>query len=268
MKDFVNYIEDSCKDIKDSATLYKYKKKMLDTITERADEITHSGLTDNDVLYDLIACEYPDIKGGYEKFAEEEKKKKRASFMRKLIAIHSVAYFILTFVVYFAVSFITKRWDVSWLIIIGGIFSLIIYLVSFIIRRLCKMKRIFHPIARALTAGCIMLFTVFVFLFCLMLVPMSEEWTVIPAGLIVLFIADSIFAHLTRQKFAIINYFLYIPASFALLYVILGAYNIVPWSPGWLMVLLGVAVDLIIAAGIVMSNMRYTIHSADEEDYD
>lgn len=240
MKDFIDYIENSCKGLPDSPTLYRYKKKMLDLATERANEITHSGLSDDKVLLDLIKDEFPDIKDGFSAFAEEEKATNRAKLMRKLIAIGSTAFVLLLFIVYFAVSFSAGRWDITWLMIVGGFSALIIYLLSFAIKRLCKMKKIFQPIARLLTALCIMLATVFAFLFCLMVVPMSKPWTIVLGGVIGLFIADGVFAAVTKQKLAFINYFLYIPASAALLYVILGAYEVVPWSPGWIIVIGGV----------------------------
>lgn len=265
MKDFIDYIESSCSSIPDSPVLYRYKKKVLDAATERANEITHSGLTDANVLTDIIRGEFPDLKTGYEAFAEEERRKAKARFMRKLNIIGSVAFFLLIFLVYFSVSFTTQRWDISWLIIVGGVFALTIYLLSFGIKRLCKMKRAFQPIARLLTAGSIMLATVFIFLFCLMLVPMSNSWTIVLGGVIALFIADGIFAAVTRQKLAIINYFLYIPASMALLYVILGAYSVVSWSNGWLLVILGVIIDLVIAAGIMINNAKY-IYKQEAED--
>lgn len=82
-------------------------------------------------------------------------------------------------------------------------------------------------------------------------------WTVFIGGVIVLLIADAVFAAVTRQKLAVINYLLYIPAAAALLYVILGAVGAIPWSPGWMIVLLGVLVDLFVIAGVMVNNSRY-----------
>lgn len=265
MKDFIEYIEKSCEGIPDTPTLYRYKKELLDAVTERADEITGSGLTDEQVLCDLIADEFPNIKDGYFIFEENERLKKRAKLKRKLIAAGSSAFFVLIFLVYFAVSFTARCWDVSWLIIVGGIFALVIYLLSFAIKKLCRMRKLFQPFARILTAICIMLVTVFAFLFCLMLVPMAKAWTIILGGVIAMFIADGLFAALTHQKLAFINYFLYIPASAALLYVILGAYGIVAWNSGWLIIIAGVLCDLIIAAGIAANNSKY-IYKQEAED--
>ena len=41
---FIEYIETSCADLKDNHMAYLYKKKILDEMTDRANEITHAGL--------------------------------------------------------------------------------------------------------------------------------------------------------------------------------------------------------------------------------
>lgn len=265
MKNIIDYIESSCEELSDSQTLYKYKREMLEKMTARADEITGSGLGDNNVLFDLIADEFPDIKDGYRHFAAEEHRKATAKRRRIITYICYAAIFLLMFVVYFALSFTTQRWDLTWLIIVGGIFALIVYALYFAIKALVRKGRLFQVFGRILAAGSIMLVTVFAFLFCLMLVPMNAAWSIIPGGVILLFAVDALFAYKTRQKLAIINYFLYIPAASAMLYVILGAQGIVPWNTGWLLVIGGVIIDLVIAAGIMINNTKY-IYKQEAED--
>lgn len=267
MKDFVEYIENSCAGIADTPALYRFKRKLLDEITERANEVTASGLSDDNVVYDLIKDEHPDLKAEYARFAEEYRRKKRASLMRKVIAAGTVLFLVVMFLLYFALSFATGRWGVTWLIIVGGVFAVVIFLLSFLIKRLCRMKRIFHPIARILVAGSIMLVTVFAFLTALVAFDMELAWTIIPAGIIVMFISDGIFARITRQKFRIINYFIYIPAAAAMLYVILGAHLVVSWNRGWLLVILGVAVDIAIMLGIAINNSRYIYKQEDDDEW-
>ena len=46
MKNFIEYIETSCADLKDNHMAYLYKKKILDEMTDRVNEITHAGLKD------------------------------------------------------------------------------------------------------------------------------------------------------------------------------------------------------------------------------
>ena len=46
MEKIIDYIEDSLAGIPDDGTLYRYKRKILNEMDERADEITHAGLKD------------------------------------------------------------------------------------------------------------------------------------------------------------------------------------------------------------------------------
>ena len=162
MNSFVDYIEESCAGLRDDKILYNYKRMLYDEITERANQITASGLKDEKVLGDLIRDEYPNIKENYKSYYDAKTKKLREKRRIKLTAIGSVFTFIIMFIAYFGVSFSTHRWSNSWLIIVGGIFGLIILWLSFAIKKLCTMKKIFHPVARILTAICIMMVTVFV----------------------------------------------------------------------------------------------------------
>lgn len=257
MEKYIDYIEETLAGEADSGTLYRYKRKLIDEMTARANEITHAGLTDEQVMFDLIRDEYPDLHAGYRKFAEAERLKKRAKARRKAALIGVPCYILLLTVLYLGVSFLTGHWAQTWLIMVGCIFLLILFGTGIAIKKLCGMRRIFHPIARVLIAIDIMLVAVYIFLFCLMLFDPPHIWTVIIAGVIALFIADGIFAAVTRQKLAVINYLLYIPAISALLYVILGAVGAIPWSPGWMIILLGVLADILVVAGVLINNSRY-----------
>ncbi len=266
MKNFIEYIEASCENIKDTQISYKYKKKLLDEMTERANEITSAGLRDEKVLADLMADEFPDIEKNYYIFEMEEKKKARASLLRKVFALSGVLFFIAMFIAYFSISKTTGAWDKTWLIIVGGIFSMIIFYTSFLIKRLCHWHRFLHPVARVLLAGCIMLVSIFVFLFVLMMFDPGFSWICIIMGVLLCFVADLIFAFVMKQKFRTISLFLYMPAIFTMLYVILAGANIISWLGGWPLILVGIAVDVIIAITIVGSNAKYFMYKQEDEE--
>lgn len=267
MRDFIEYIETSCAKLKDNHVTYLYKKKLLDEMTERANEITHAGLKDEKVLADLIADEFGDINKNYAAFVKEYKKKQRRQIMKFALPIGGLIYFIMMFVAYFTVSDITGAWDRSWLIIVGGIFSMIIFYTSLGIKKLCSMRRIFHPVARVLIAGCVMLFMVFVFLFSLMMLPEHIiTWPILPLGVALMFICDLIYAFVTKQKFRTISLFIYMPAIAAMVYIILAAYGIVTWLGGWPIVLLGIVADLVYILFVIMGNMKYFMYRQEAED--
>ena len=266
MKNFIEYIEESCKNIKDSQIAYKYKRNLLDEMTERANEITSAGLRDEKVLADLIADEYPELEKNFYIYEKEEKKKARASLLRKLFAVGGVLFFIAIFVIYFSVSNKTGAWDKTWLIIVGGIFSMIIFYTYFIIKRLYHWHRFLHPLARVLIATCIMLVSIFVFLFVLMMYNPGFSWVIVILGVLLSFVADLIFALKTKQKFRTITLFVYMPAIFTMLYIILAGIGIVSWFTGWLLIFAGVGVDVIILMSIIAHNAKYFMYKQEDEE--
>lgn len=266
MKSFIDYIEKSCENIKDSNISYKYKRNILESMTERANEVTATGLSDEKVLADLMADEFPELEKNYYIFEKDEKKKARASSIRKLFAVGGILFFIITMLTYFAVSKATGAWDKSWLIILGGIFSMVIFYVSFLIKRLYHWNRVLHPIARALIAGCIMLISVFAFLFVLMMFDPGFSWILVIFGVLVGFIVDLIFAFKTNQKYRTIFLFIYMPAIFTMIYIILAGAGLISWLVGWPLILVGVAVDVIIALTIAGSNAKYFMYKQEDEE--
>lgn len=257
MEKYIDYIEDTLAGESGGDTLYRYKRQVLDQMTVRAGEITRAGLKDHQVMFDLIRDEFPDLKAGYRRFAERAQLKARAKARRKMMLIGTPCYILLLVALYLGVSFLIGHWAQTWLIIVGGIFLMLLFFSGIGVKKLCGMRRLFHPIARLLIAIDVMLVATFVFLFCLMLFDPPHIWTVFIGGVIALLIADAVFAAVTRQKLSVINYLLYIPAVTALLYVILGAVGAIPWSPGWMLVLLGVLVDLLVIAGVMVNNSHY-----------
>lgn len=266
MKNFIEYIEDSCKNIKDSQLSYKYKKKLLDEMTERANQVTAAGLRDEKVLADLMADEYPDIEKNYYVFEKIEKKKARAKLLRTIFAVGGVLFFIAMFIAYFSISKSTGAWDKTWLIIVGGIFSMIIFYTSFLIKRLYHWHRFLHPLARVLIAGCVMLISIFAFLFTLMMYNPGYSWVFVILGVALSFVADLVFAFATKQKFRTVSLFVYIPAIFTMLYIILAGMGVVSWLTGWLLILAGVGVDLIIFMSIVAHNAKYFMYKQEDEE--
>lgn len=266
MKDYIEYIETSCANLKDNHMTYLYKKKLLDEMTERANEVTRAGLKDEKVIADLIMDEYGSLEDGYGAFVKQQKKKQRAQIMKYAFPIGGLIFLLLMFIAYFTVSNLTGAWDKSWLIIVGGIFAMIIFYTAFGIKKLCTMPQIFHPIARVLIAGCVMLFMVFNFLFFLMFLPEETvTWPILPAGVAFVFVADLIYAYVTKQKFRTISFFVYMPAIAAMAYIILAAYGVVTWLGGWPVILLGLVADLLYVLAVLMGNMKYFIYRQEVE---
>lgn len=267
MTDFIDYIETSCRNLKDNHMTYLYKKSLLDRMTERANEMTQAGLRNEKVIADLISDEFGDLENGYPNFVKEEKRRQRAQLLKFVLPVGGIIAFILIFIAYFTVSRFTLAWDKTWLIIVGGIFAMIIFYLSFAIRKLCRMQRVFHPIARVLIAGCVMLFMVFVFLFWLMMLPDNIiTWPIIPGGIILVLISDLLFAYATKQKFRTVSLLVYMLIIATMLYIIFAAYGVVTWVGGWPIILLGLLADLVYILVVFMGNMKYFMYRQEVEE--
>lgn len=263
MEKFYEYIENALPDKKGDAVLYKFKKQTVDEMTRRANELTARGLKDKDVISDLIIDEQRDVVGAYQAYAREKRKKDRHRRSVLGNVIGSVVYLLLITIVFLGLSFSTNAWGQTWVIMADGILLLIAYLLTLGVNRISAMKRVFHIFARVLLAIDIMVLTVALFIFMMAIVHVSKSWILIFGGLIAMFLSDGLFASLTKQKLAVINWLIYIPAISAMLFVIIGALDIAAWSVAWLTIPVALIVDLVIIIVSISSNSKYDAEVVD-----
>lgn len=258
MKEFINYIEDACKDVKQSDILYSFKKKTLDEMNDRACDVRQAGLSNNKVIADLIISEYPDIKDGYGVYFTKEKTKRKEAIQHKLLALGTPLMILLSVALYVIQGILLGTWgNGRWLIIVGTVFFMSSLCCLAAIRQILRRKRIFHIFARLLTAAIIMQAAVFIFLWCGVNFGWALTWPIIPGGVAALLLGDLLFAFKTRQKLVALNVFVYTPAVFAMLYVVLAAFNIVSWGNGWALIFLGFAADAIFGLAVLIDNAKF-----------
>lgn len=264
METINRYIDESLAGIANGKLMSDFRKKILSELTERANELTHRGLRDNKVIYDLIISEHPDLRKEYSDYSEGIKRKKREKNARKKKILFSVLYVLIIVLAYLAISFISKAWDKTWLIILGGITAIITFFIVTSFRKLLSRGRTGNFAARVLTAADIMLLSVFVFLLCAVVFSVPRSWLIILGGVAVMLAADGVIAYVTKQKLAIINILLYVPGIAAMLYVIGGIAGFIPWHPGWLIMPAAVIIDVIIIICAVAANSKYTYEEEEE----
>lgn len=257
MESFIDYIENTLQGERDDATLYHFKRQLLDKMTERANEITHSGLHDEKVLSDLIISEYPDLPGAYQKYRVAAKRERREKLVNKIMIFGTLALAFLLLVIYLTVSFLTDAWDKTWLIFAVGFLGWGIFLLSVGVHRISRLRRLFHPIARVLLALAVMCGASAIFLLVLVLVDWTKAWVLFPAGVIGIYLADAVFAYKTGQKLRIINYLVYILAASPMVYVFVCGLGLLPWDPGWLIIPLAVLVDVVLIIIKMAQNSKY-----------
>lgn len=258
VKKIFSYVDSALDSLPDSKELYKFKKMLTDSLTDRANEITHSGLRDEKVLEDIILSEHPDVKGEFETYIREKEEKKAQKRAKTIKFALGALYTAAVIIVYFIISVLFKNWSRSWLIPECGVSLLIIGItVPFIKRFAFSVRPVFRTIARILVALDIMLVTTSVFLVCLVIVELRHTWRVYIIGAIILIITDAVLTTKINQNFAIFSFLFTIPVVTALVYVVIAVSGLIPWHPGWIMVPASLLIDIIVAAvKIVMSIVK------------
>lgn len=257
MISFEDYIDSSLAGIAKTELLLEFRNSLMDEMTDRANSLVQKGLEDEKVIDELIISEYPDLKLRYKQLLREEKAKRRAKALGALAVVGSAAYTLLITTIYLAVSFTTKRWDITWLIMVGGIFAALFAGIFICAKRSVRKKGIFRPLSRILLAVGVFIVATFVFLCLQLLTDVASAWLVFPVGVIAALFTDSVYAAVTKQRLAVINYMVYLPVAAAIAYLISGITGIVSWHPGWLMIIAAIMIDLFIIMGLIINNSKY-----------
>lgn len=257
MSDAVRLIEEKLASEKYDDILLKFQHKMLDEFHETEKRMQYAGLDNDKVILDLFESQHRDMPAEYKLFRTLEQRKRSEKRMHKFLLIGTPVYYLIMIAVYLGISFMTSNWAQSWLIVIAFVTVWVDTTAVILSKEIALKRRLFHPLARVLTALGVMMTTSFIYLIGLILFRIPHFWVLFPAGVTLMFITDGIFAYFTDQKLRIINYLIYVPATMPMIYVILGGLQIIPWNPGWLIVLLGVVIDAIIAIFKILDNRKY-----------
>ena len=248
MKTLLSFIDEAFRQIPETDRSYKYKMQLVSEVTERANELTHRGIKDEKVIEDLIISEHPDIKGEFESVLREEKKAKRRKYFVALNALGTVIFCLVTVMVFFVHLFKVDN-GLSWIILVAGASVVSVYYTFVGCRRFIKKREvIFHITTRLQLAFTVMLVFALAFFVMLFRFNIIHSWVMFLAGAIAVLVCDGLFAHFSRQRFAVFMYLAYIPLASAILYVILAVTGVLSWQTGWLLIPLALIADAIIIA--------------------
>ncbi|MCR5207856.1 MAG: hypothetical protein K6C14_05195 [Eubacterium sp.] len=264
MESFINYLNTVLPDRDGDGLRYKFKRKTLDEMTQRAAEITSRGLGDRKVVDDLIISEYSDLEKQFKDYCVKENKAQNAKRGVILNAVGSVIYLFAVVVVFLGVSFVTKGWHMTWGIVVDGILLWVIYLLALGVKKFSSMQRIFHIIARGFLAADIIVSTVAVYIFVLAVTDdIPNRWLIVIAGLIMMFVCDGAYASLAHHRLAILNWLIYIPVISVFLFILIGASGVLAWSVAWIIIPLSLAVDFAVIVGAISKNKLEKLEVAD-----
>lgn len=247
MEKFINYINTALPDVKgNNELLFKFKRKTLDQMNEQYGIVMQRGISNTEVLSDLVISEHRDLQKDFEEFKRKELAVRRAKRNTILNIVGSITYILIIIIAFLGIGFSTHIWSPTWLIVADGILLWVAYLLSLGVNKISKMKRIFHIFARILMALDVMVVSVAVFLFSLSFLKLDKSWLFIILGVAAMFVADAVFAIATKQKLAILNVLIYMPVVATMLYIILSAFGVLAWQTGWLLIIVSLIANLII----------------------
>lgn len=266
MQGLTEYIESELKDFEYDSILLKFERNLVEEGNETEERVRKAGLSDEKIMLDLVKSAHSDLKSEYTSFRKKELKLNFEKKTHKFLLIATPIYFLVIMaVVYLSVSFSTGNWGQSWLIIIGFVTVWVDTVAGIFIKELVDKRRLFHPIARVLLWGAVMMTATFVFLVGLIMYKITDFWVVFPAGVAVGFFADALFAKATKQPLRIINYLVYVVAAMTMIFLVICGMHLVPWNRGWLLIILSLVADVVIIILKVIDNRKYIYRPEDDD---
>ena len=118
---FTDYAEKALKKLPNTKSAYLYKQEIIARMTARANELVESGLSDNNVINELIINEFSDIEKEYYERLKNKKKQAKAKNKGSLAVLGIIGYILILVGAFLGVSFFTGSWDKTWLIIVVGV---------------------------------------------------------------------------------------------------------------------------------------------------
>ena len=263
MKNFLEYIDKSFEGMKETESLYRYKQKLIAEMTERANELVAAGLKDDKIIAAIIMEEYPDLAGGYKAKMKEKATMSKKSRTGSLFVVGALGGIFGAVCLYLAVSFLTGAWGKTWMLLLGGIFAVLVVLFVLLSGKITKKKGKFGIVPRFLCGASVMLIAVYMFLFTTIIVPVPGSWVIFILAVPFAMIFDMLLSYKFNKKTVIFSILVYIPVIFTLFYVVLGIAKVLPWHPGWLLILFGIFADIVIAGAKILFGTKVKVEEDD-----
>lgn len=264
---FTDWAQQELASLPNTKSAYLYKQQVIARMTERANEIIGMGISDNKVINELVISEFKNIKQEYYNTVQQKKVKTKKKKIGQLSVLGVFGYILAVIIAFLAISFISGAWGKTWLIIVCGILLPVAGLMALSAGKLSDKKVIFNFASRFLMTGAIFIFATVIYLVSEFLTPMPKAWLIFLFAIPMSMAVDCAMAFAAKQKSAIISLVLYIPVIATLLYVILGIIGILPWHPGWILIVLSLVADLgVIAAKILKGSKEEETEEEWEEN--
>lgn len=171
-----------------------------------------------------------------------------------LAAIVSFSVFLASAICYLAVSFATKSWDKSWLILAGGFTLAFMVFTVFVIRLFSKKQSYLLP--RIFLALSIVYVFILAYLAITTLLNIDKCWILFLIMAIAVTGADTVFAFWTNAKTRNISLIIFIQVSSVLEYVVLCLVGLLKWNIYWFIPLIGLVINGIILFFLIKNKIK------------
>ncbi len=231
---FKKYLEQEFRAIPPTKGAMDYRKATLVRLEEYAQDARIKGMTDEDAIYNLAIDSLGDLRSTLIAFNEELTDRPKRNNRRLLIAVAVTASILIVLGVYLITSLLgAVPWKMSWLILVGPLFTAIISILA--LKGLAIAGKKSYVIPRIFLSISIILASTFAFLVILMTTTLPYAWFAFLIMVILILTADTSIAFLTKSKLAFLEAQATFIVTSALLYVMLGIIRVMPWHPGWLL---------------------------------
>lgn len=251
---FKTYLEQEFKSIKPTKAAALYRIEMLDNLMEEAQALKIKGMQNDNLVYNTCIDKLGDFQQTLKEFEEksqnrqEEKKTISKTIKNSIFVLAGMLFCVL---IYLSISFVTKAWSKTWLMLLPTAVIGIDFLIFGALKTL-KLKNDYKLNIKRIIIDCntAVLFT-FIFLCCQVLgKPGKKYWLIFLALPIGVLISDVIVAYKQNFKYKAVSVLALLPTSSALIYVILNLLfsteNANYWAITIPVIFIGIIIDLII----------------------
>lgn len=238
---FKKYLEQQFRLISPTKESMEYRQEVLQNLLDRAHEYQIKGMTDEDAIYDLCIDSLGNFKSTLSDFENRLDNVKKAAPKVGAYALTAFAVALFIVVIYLAVSFATKAWDKTWLMIIGGAFAGVIAASIFGIVKYAKKQK-YLPV-RGFTHIIIISLFALSFFMLRFLTDLPNCWLAFLVMVVAIIIADTAEAYAFDSKTKLADLLAAIAITSVMVYVILGILGGY-WHPYWLIIVCGIIVDI------------------------
>ena len=250
---FKKYLEQQFRAISPTKEAMEYREEVLQNLLDRAQEYKIKGMTDEDAIYDLCIDSLGKFKDTLVDFENRLDNVKRAVPRIGARVLTGIAIALFVIIGYLSVSFATRAWDKTWLILVGGAFMGITAGAIFGIIVFANKKR--RLAVRGLSHIILALAFTFIFLILQILVRFQYSWMTFLVMVVAMLITDTAEAYSYGSKTRLIDLLATVEVMAVMVYVMLGVTHVIKWSPWWLLPVGAALVDVII---LIVSLLRYS----------